>query len=171
MHFSQWAERKFRFCFGLFIYYILNRSQRTVSQLDLCCSSSSAVAPRHCLTDSGTSTRMDEPRDCYRTCAGLFLSSLLQKLLREALRVLRSQWKGEGEDALCLVAEGPGKTLLLIPGASSPCQRPPAPCAVPRGSQISRKKETTQVTSFLLLLYDCCLLQLLCRHSLSSLAE
>lgn len=77
------------FCF---IYYILNQSQRTMSQLDLRCSSSSAVVPRHCLTDACASARMDEPRDCCITCAGLFCHTPLQKLLREALRVLRSQW-------------------------------------------------------------------------------
>lgn len=79
-------------CFIYLFIYILNQSQRTMSQLDLCCSSSFAVVPRHCLTDAYTSTRMDEPRDCHITCAGLFLSPPpLEKLLREALCVLRSQ--------------------------------------------------------------------------------
>ena len=60
--------------------------------------------------------------------------------------------RGRG-GCLCLLADGPGKTLLLVPGVSSLCQRPPAPCAIPGGRQVSREEE------------------LLCRHSLRLLAR
>lgn len=47
LDFSQWAEGRFRFCFiYLFINYMLNQSQRTMSQLDLHCFSSCAVVLR-----------------------------------------------------------------------------------------------------------------------------
>lgn len=91
LDFSQWAEGRFRFWFiYLLINYMLNQSQRTMSQLDLHCCSSCAVVPSHCLTDACTHTRLDEPRDCR-----LIFVTLLQKLLREVLCMLRSQWYGK----------------------------------------------------------------------------
>lgn len=80
--------REFQIFVYLFIIYML--SQRSVSQLDLHCCNSFVVVPRHCLTDICTHTRRHEPRD-----GRLIFVTLLQKLLVEALCMLKSQGYGK----------------------------------------------------------------------------